>query len=132
MRAQTEDVLARWAADKPFFEQCRRTMGLLLQPDANGNSVVPLKAGAVDLDRAYEVSCMMIPEVAAQIQQQKQTAANKLSRDQAERARRGAASLSPGAPGRNTGSSSNKPTKGKSVRETLLESIDQARGGSRI
>jgi hypothetical protein len=131
MRLQTEDTLARWAADKPFFNEpgIRRRMGLLLQPDINGNSVVPLKNGQVDLDEAYRLSCLADSNVAAKMDAQRQAAERKAAKEVADRARRSSMSLSPSSPGRGSGSPSNKPTKGKSVRESLIESIESARTG---
>jgi hypothetical protein len=86
----------------------------------------------VDLDRAYEVACSMTPAIAEKLYQRRVAAANKQARDQADKSRRAGISFGPTSPGRGSGSSSTKPTKGRTVRESLLESIEQARTGSRI
>jgi hypothetical protein len=53
------------------------------------------------------------------------------AKEVADRARRAGSSFAPTSPGRNTGSSSAKPTRGKSVRESLQEAVEQARGSER-
>jgi hypothetical protein len=106
-------------------------MGMLLQPDVNGNSVVPLKNGGVDLDEAYRISCLSMPAVAAKMDARRVAEERRVAKEQADKARRAGVSFAPSSPGRNTGSSSAKPTRGKSVRESLNEAIQASRGNER-
>jgi hypothetical protein len=125
-----EQTLAQWAKNKDpeTFARVRRKMGELIQAGIAGLE----PDGSISLDKAFDAACALDPVLSEKAVTDRIAQERKAASEAAQQARRSSASLSPGAPGRNTGSSSNKPTKGKSVGETLLESIDQARGGSRI
>jgi hypothetical protein len=133
LQAQTQQVLDNWSKDKEFFSEVRYLMGSLAMPNPEtGQSVVPLKDGAVDLDGLYAAACAMTPAISEKQFQQKLAAERKAASDAAARARRTGVSFGPSSPGRNTGSSSsNKSTRGKSVRESLHEAIQASRGNER-
>jgi hypothetical protein len=132
-QAQTEDTLAKWAADKPYFNEpgLRQLMGRLLQPDQNGNAVIPLKDGSVDLDESYRVACMMLPSVAAKMAEQQRAADRQAAKANADRARRASVGLSPAAPGRGSGAPKPQQRRSTSVRESIESAIDEARSGGR-
>jgi hypothetical protein len=94
--AHVNDVLAKWSADKPFFERVRRDMAARI-----GSGAVPLKNNAVDLDRAYEICCWGDPSIRAQLQAEQQSKAAAASREQAKQARYASSSLRPTSPGSN-------------------------------
>jgi hypothetical protein len=128
----TQNVLSMWSKDKPHFEAVRSEMARLIQSGA-----VPLKDGKVDLDGAYEKAIRLNDEIWTATQAQKAAAEEakrvaagetkkKAEAEAAEKARRAAVSLTPAAPGA-PGAAGTKAKKGKSVRESLMEAIDEAR-----
>jgi hypothetical protein len=88
--------------------------------------------GSISLDKAFDAAVALDPALSEKAIADRIAQERKAASDAAQRARRSSASLSPGAPGRGSGSSSAKPTRGKTVRESLIESIESARTGSRI
>ena len=130
--AKTQEILANWAKDKPHFEKVR---GLMAQLIASG--AVPLKEGRVDLDGAYTKAVRLDDDVFTQMQQAEvakkdaemkaaAAAKKKADEDAAKAAKAASASLTPNAPGSAPGAHG-KPKKGRSVRETLLDAIGEAR-----
>lgn len=128
----TQNVLSMWSKDKPHFEAVRSEMARLIQSGA-----VPLKDGKVDLDGAYEKAIRLNDEIWTATQAQKAAAEEakrvaageakkKAEAEAAEKAKRAAVSLTPAAPGA-PGAAGAKVKKGKSVRESLMEAIDEAR-----
>ena len=88
--------------------------------------------GKIDLDQLYASACTMTPSIAEKMYERRIAAANKQSREQADRARRSSASLAPGAPGRGSAGSTTKPRGRTSVRESIEQALAESRGGSRI
>lgn len=136
--AKTQEVLVNWAKDKPHFEKVRVFMGHLLTPDpTTGVAAVPLKDGRVDLDTAYDMAINASPEIRAVLRAEEQakaeaarkakaTAEAKAQQDQANKSRKAAQSITTGAPGVEV-SKKGAVKKGKSVRESLAEAIEEAR-----
>ncbi len=136
---KTQEILANWSRDKPHYEKVRAVMSDLLQPnETTGRSVIPLKDGAVDLDSAYLAAVKLVPEVweaeqasAKAAEEAKVKAAaeakKKADAEAAEKAKRASASLTPGAPGTGSSAGGAKPKKGKSVKESLMDSIEELR-----
>jgi len=121
-QAQINEILAKWSAEKPYYERVRSTMSRLI-----GTGVVPLKDGAVDLDGAYAVACRMDETINKEMYEAERAAERKAQTDVAQRARRAAASLSPTSPGSTAGSAAKPKTRGKSVRESLQDALAEAR-----
>ncbi len=135
-QARTDDMLANWAKDKPYYEKVRALMGKLLVGMSQDGSVPLLQNGSVDLDAVYDMALYASPEVRQSIfaeqkaaeetaRKAKLDAERKAQQTQAEKARRTAVGLGSGAPG---AASSEKDKKGgpkKSVRESLRESIEE-------
>jgi hypothetical protein len=129
---QTQAVLNEFAKDKPHFERVRRGMGELLQPDAQGRSIIPLTPeGHVNLLEAYNMAVRTDEELNNQMFAERAAAERKAAADAAAKARRAGVSFAPSSPGRNTGSSANKQQRGKSVRESLQAAVEQARGSAK-
>ncbi len=132
-QAKTEEILASWSKDKPYFEEVRRTMARLIA----SQEVPPLPNGAADLDRAYDMALWALPEIREKLRaderqkadaelKAKQAAERKAQQDQADKARRAqAGSLSGNAPGSPTLPAKGK--KGKSVAESIRETIAELR-----
>lgn len=128
-QAKTEEILANWSKDKPYFEDVRRMMAHLIASQA----VPPLPNGTADLDRAYDMAMYALPEVRGKVlaDQQKATqdaakakqAAEKAAQQTAaDKARRASGSLSASAPGNPV------PLQGKGAKKkTVRESIEEAR-----
>lgn len=127
--AKTQEVLMGWAKDKPHFEKVRVLMSQLIASGA-----VPLKDGRVDLDGAYDAAIYANPEVRGTMQAEQQKAAQTLQvaaaakekaaqQAAADKARKSNVSLAPSAPG--TGSPAGKPKKGRSVRESLKDAMEE-------
>jgi hypothetical protein len=132
-QARTEEVVSSWAKDKPHFEAVRGLMAQLISSGA-----VPLKDGHVDLDGAYNMAIYAMPDVRQQLmteEQKKRDAEAKAKRDAEAKAASEAAakakakqiSVITSAPGAEVAKKQN--TKGKSVRESLMDAIEDARNG---
>lgn len=129
--AKTQEILTQWSQGKPHFEASRGTMAQLIASGA-----VPLKNGQVDLDGAYEMACYANPEIRKLVlaeqegarvkaEKDKKAAEAKLQQEQANKARRAGVNVSGGAPGQ-AGTIAGRPAKkGKSVRESLAEAMDE-------
>ena len=127
-QAKTEEILANWAKDKPYFEDVRKMMAHLITSQA----VPPLPNGNADLDKAYDMAMFALPDVRTKILADQQTAAEEARKvkaaaekaaqqEQANKARRASGgSLTPSAPG-NVIAQQGKPKKGKSVRESIMD-----------
>jgi hypothetical protein len=134
--AKTNELLDQWAKDKPHFNEVRQFMGHLLTPDPNtGAAAVPLKDGRVDLDTAYDMAVYANPNIRSKVlaeqgakieadKKAKRDAEAKAQDDQAKKARAASGSLSPSSPGAEA-SRKQKSAKGKSVRESLRDSISE-------
>jgi hypothetical protein len=133
--AKANEVLDIWSKGKPYFEEVRPLMAQLLQ----AQMVAPLPNGNADLDKTYETACNMDPNVRAKMYAEQQKAADaqrkakeaaekKAQQDQADKARRAAVALGPSAPGNQV---TPERRKGKSVRESLQEAIEEASGARR-
>jgi hypothetical protein len=135
LQAQTMDTLMKWAADKPHFETVRYRMGEILSPNPEtGRGIIPLKQdGSVDLDSAYDFAVRMHPTLGEEYIQDRIAQERKAASDAAAKARRAGSSFAPSSPGRNNaGSSANKQQKKRSVRDSIIAAVDEARGRERI
>jgi len=133
--AKANEVLDIWSKGKPYFEDVRMAMAQLLQ-----NGMVPaLPNGNADLDKAYDMALYALPDVRAKVLADQQKAADaqrkakdaaerKAQQEQADKARRAAVALSPSAPGAQP---QPERKRGKSVRESLQEAIEEASGARR-
>jgi len=133
--AKANEVLDIWSKDKPYFAEVRMAMAKILE-----HGMVPaLPNGNADLDKAYDMALYALPEVRAKVLADQQKAADaqskakdaaekKLQQEQADKARRAAVALGPSAPGAEP-----KPErkKGKSVRESLQEAMQEVSEGRR-
>jgi hypothetical protein len=131
--AKTQEILGNWAKDKPHYEGVRQLMAQFIQ-----SGVVPFRTdGTVDLDRAYDMAVWANPEIRSQVQQAdlikreaeakaKQEALVKARQDQADKARSKAVSAVTSAPGGEP-SKKQQSGKGKSVRESLMATIEDMR-----
>lgn len=131
---RTKEILDSWSKDKPYFEDVRMRMSQLIASGA----IPPLPNGAADLDAAYDQALFSLPDVRARVlkeQRDKEINAIKEKREkerlaqqqQADKARRASGSLASGAPG--DPATQGKKPKSKSVRESILEAAELARGG---
>jgi hypothetical protein len=130
-QADANVALGAWAKDKPYFEDVRQQMSQLV-----GTGIVPLKDGQVDLDGAYNAAIRMNPDVWEKIQGEEnakrvaaakaaEAAKVKAAADAVAKAKAASSSLAPTSP--TTANLQAKPKKGKSVRESLLDSIAEHR-----
>jgi len=133
--AKANEVLDIWSKGKPYFEEIRADMARLLQT----GMVEPLPNGNADLDKTYEAALWMRPDIrakhladqqkAADAQRKaKEAAERKAQQEQADKARRAAVALGPSAPGNQV---QPERKRGKSVRESLQEAIEEASGARR-
>lgn len=134
--AKTQEMLDRWASDKPYFDEVRVMMGHLLTPDPQtGQAAVPLKDGKVDLDTAYEMAIYALPDVRNRVWQEQQASAEaarkakaeadfRAQQERANKARRASGSLTTSAPGAQV-SRRDAPQKGISVRDSLKAAISE-------
>jgi hypothetical protein len=129
---KTEEILANWSKDKPYFEDVRKTMAHLIASQA----VAPLPNGSADLDRAYDMAIYALPEVRTKVlaEQQKREAETRKAKAEAEKAAQQAqadkarkangGTLIQGAPG-NPLTPQSKSKKGKSVRESIMDARNE-------
>lgn len=132
---KTNEILAHWSQGKEHFNDVKLMMAHLLESGA----VPPLEGGRADLDKAYEMAVYAVPEVRAKVlasqeakrladEKAKKDAEAKAQQEQANKARRAAGGLAPGAPGEGGPAGQQRPgdrRKGKSVRESLNEAINE-------
>jgi len=133
--SKANEVLDIWSKGKPHFDEVRMTMAQLLQ-----SGMVPaLPNGNADLDKAYDMALYALPEVRAKVladankaaetqRKAKEAAERKAQQEQADKARRAAVALSPSAPGAQP---QPERKKGKSVRESLSEAMEELSGARR-
>jgi hypothetical protein len=136
--AKTNEMLAMWAKDKPFYNDVRVTMARLMTPGANGEPpLVPAREdGNADLDTAYERACNMDPNVRAKMQAAAKDAETKAAADKAaaekaaqktklEAARKASGSIPISAPGLPGDGKQQAKKRGETVGETLRKSIKE-------
>ena len=136
--AKTNEMLAMWAKDKPFYNDVRVTMARLMTPGANGEPplVAAREDGNADLDTAYERACNMDPNVRAKMQAVTKEAADKAATDKAnlekaaqrtklEAARKASGSIPISAPGMPGDDKQKGAKRGKTVRESLSAAIKE-------
>lgn len=131
---KSNDLLAVWSKDKPYFEEVRQYMAHLI-----GSGAVPtLPNGDADLDSAYDQAIFAIPAVREKVLEEQKQARIKALKEkrekeaaaqaaQAAKAQRASGSLAPGAPS-DEGTNQQGKKKRKTVRESLNEAIETARG----
>jgi hypothetical protein len=102
-------------------------MSRLLMPNpTTGESIVPLKNGAVDLDRAYSESLKLVPEIWDEVQAEQRAAERKAESERAQRARYASSSLTPRAPGGNNSVGAPKRKTGStSVRDSIAAAMTE-------
>jgi hypothetical protein len=130
-QAKTEEILASWSKDKPYFEDVRKMMAHLIASQA----IPPLQNGAADLDKAYDMALWALPEIRQKVLAEQQKAAQdaakakraaeqKAQQEQADKARKAQAGSitgsAPGAPGLPA-----KPKKGKTVAESIRDAMNE-------
>lgn len=131
-QAKTEEILAHWAKDKPHYEEVRSLMAHLI----GSGAVPPTDNGQADLDKAYDMALYAMPEVRAQVLAAQQQAADKARKDkeaaertaqqaQADKARKANVSVTSAAPGGSVASPGKPKVKGRSVKESLMDSINE-------
>lgn len=129
--AKTQEVLMNWAKDKPHFESVRGLMAQLISSGA-----VPLKNGQVDLDGAYDMAIYSNPDVRTKLLSEQEAARQKAAKEkadkerqaqqvQADKARRAGVNISGGAPGASGPIAGRPGKKGKSVRESLADAMEE-------
>jgi hypothetical protein len=120
--ARANAVLDEFKKTRPHFERVRQKMASLI-----ASQTVPLRPdGSVPLEEAYNAAVRMDDELGEQLIAERIAAERKAAREQASKARYASSSLSPAAPG--SGSlAGKKPTRGRSVRQSLEEVIDEMR-----
>jgi len=133
--AKTNEMLNNWAKDKPYYNEARVLMARFMTPGPNGEppAVPPMANGEADLDRAYDMAVWASSDIRAKIEadrvkadEDKRLAEAKAQKDQAAKARRAqGGSLQLGAPGTPASSQQKPAKKGKTVRESLTETIAQ-------
>ena len=136
--AKTNEMLAMWAKDKPFYNDVRVTMARLMTPGANGEPpLVPAREdGNADLDTAYERACNMDPNVRGKMQEATKAAADKAAADKVatekaaqrtklEAARKASGSIPISAPGMPGDDKQKGQKRGKTVRESLSAAIKE-------
>jgi hypothetical protein len=136
--AKTNEMLAMWAKDKPFYNDVRVTMARLMTPGANGEPpLVPAREdGNADLDTAYERACNMDPNVRGKMQEATKAAADKAAADKVaaekaaqrtklEAARKASGSIPISAPGMPGDGKQKGQQRGKTVRESLSAAIKE-------
>jgi hypothetical protein len=127
-QAQTEEILANWAKGKKHYEKVRGMMSRLLMPHpTTGESIVPLKNGAVDLDSAYAESLKLVPEVWAEVQAAERAAERKAESERAQRARYSSSSLRPASPGSGSSTAPKKRGGMKTVRDSINDALLEIR-----
>lgn len=133
--AQTQEVIDSWAKDKPYFNDVKVMMGHLLA----SNQIPALANGSADLDTAYDMAVYANPVTRAKSLDDQRKKAEKDARDKAERernanqahangARKAAVGLGPSSPGTTTPAVGKQAGKGKSVRESLMEAMEEVNG----
>jgi hypothetical protein len=138
--AKTSEMLGMWSKDKPFYEDVRVLMAKFLSPGPNGEPpvVLPLPNGNADLDKAYDMAVYADPAVRAKVAEATRTAeeAKKTEAAAAEKAaqkvkleaaRKASGSIPISAPGTPAARPGQKQKRGKSVRESLEESLAEVR-----
>ena len=141
-RERVQNDIATLSKDKPHFEKVRAAMGLLMQ-----NGLVRGDSPKEAFDSAYEMACRADPEIFATIQQEAEAkreadakaaqeaaaakaaeAAEALRKKQAEevaKAKRAAVGPRSGSP---AGMAIAAASKGKSVRSTITDAMQERRG----
>lgn len=133
-QSKTDEMVGQWSNGKPHFEAVRETMGQMLMVLAQQQKTPVLANGAIDLDKIYDMAIYANPEVRALVLKEQQDkveadrrkAAEKevnARQQEANRARKATGSLAPAAPGAKGTPAKKAPGKGKTVGESLRESI---------
>ena len=132
-QSAAERSINQWAADKEHFSEVRELMYGLIQ-----SGRFPPKNGMIDLDGAYNAAIYAHPEVRQQILEKERMEATSLSESDAAnranaarlaaiKARKAGVGIRPTAPSTNILSNSNKSSKSASVRDSIMEAIEESR-----
>ena len=122
--AQTQQIITDFSKGKKHFENVRVKMAQLIEARVAGLN----EDGSINLDHAYETALHLDPNVWAEVQRETNAQARAAAKAEADRKRYAGSSLSPTSPGRNNFAGNKKPARGKSVRDSLHDSIDELRG----
>lgn len=133
---KTTAIMEAWSNGKPHFNEVRQQMAFII-----GSRMIPPRPdGSADLDTAYDMAIYANPVVrervladrrkAALAKRQKaaaaEVAANQAAADKARRSNSGV--LRPSSPGATFANDDSKRKKGKSVRESLADAIEEVSG----
>lgn len=134
---ETTGIMETWATGKPYFEEVRQQMAHII-----GSRMIPPKPdGSADLDTAYDMAMYANPVVrekvlvdrrkAALDKRKKAEEAEKTAQQaQADKARRaGGGVLRPSSPGATFADDGKVKKRGKSVRESLADAMDELGSG---
>jgi hypothetical protein len=132
-QANAQMAVSEWSKDKPHFERVRANMHALL-----ASGVIPLVAGKLDLDTAYERAVRLDPELYEEMLEAKlaskeaeyaKAAAAKAAkaREDVERAKRAGVSLRPTAPSSNPARTP-APKRDLSVSDSIRLAMKEVRG----
>lgn len=125
--ARVQAEIATWARDKPHFDRLRNMMGAMMQFAAS-------QGAPIGLDDAYQRALRADPELYTQSQQEAE--AKRAADQQAARAAAAAkarnASVSPRAGAPNSGNVPARPSKGKGIRELIVEAQAEYQGGGAV
>lgn len=128
----TNAIMEVWANGKPYFDEVRRDMAYII-----GSHMIPPKAdGTADLDKAYDMALYANPGVrekvladrrnAALAKRKKAEEAEKTAQQAAaDKARRAGSGLGPSAPGATMNPGKEVKKRGKSVRESLADAMEE-------
>jgi hypothetical protein len=152
----TENIVMKWGAEKPHFNDVREIMTEILIGAAQTNKAHRYMdpQGNVDLDKLYDAAVHMHPEVRAKVLAEQAAAAEakrqadakaaeakakadaEKARTDAARAARAGVGLRPGAPGTQQGAGAGRKPgqkrEPKSVRESINEAIETVRESGRV
>jgi hypothetical protein len=128
-QAQTQQILDNWAKDKDpaVFERVRRRMAELIMAGIAGLE----PDGSISLDKAWDAACALDKDASEQMISQRIAADRQKAAEAAQRAKRAGSSFGPSSPGRNSGGSSSAKQPKRSVRDTLLDAVAEARGSEK-
>ena len=131
-RAQAaNDYVESWSKDKPHFQGVRQHMFALLQ-----TGVVPLKAGQLDLDEAYNQAVYANPQIREKVVQEESAKATQIAEENRKKmeaarlaklnkAKAAGSSISPRAPSGNVSQNNGKTNKSQSVRDTIKAAMQE-------
>jgi hypothetical protein len=133
---ETTSIMEQWAKGKPYFEEVRQQMAHII----GTRMIPPLPDGSADLDTAYDRAMYMNPVVRDKVladrrkaalekrkkAEEAEKAAQQAAADKARRA--GGGVLRPSSPGATFANDDKAKKRGKSVRESLADAMEEIGG----